>query len=213
MATGAPIPSQILPVEQFVRQTYIHGLPYLEANKYDSTAIPILTRMLRDRAEEEHWANVVGTLGAIGNQQVFLELTTFLARGTGLVSAREYDAKSAVLIALGYLSHRSGDDTVLTYLIESADPRAWERRQLAWGSPFHDSIRARDEQLSTMAVIALGLSGRERAREALVELQEDTDPAIEEFSRRIDDVTRDALQTWAVVSDIGLEGYYREYEE
>ncbi len=64
-----------------------------------------------------------------------------------------------------------------------------------------------------MAVIALGLSGRERAREALVELQEDTDPAIEEFSRRIDDVTRDALQTWAVVSDIGLEGYYREYEE
>ncbi|MGH7166213.1 MAG: hypothetical protein ACREIS_11890, partial [Nitrospiraceae bacterium] len=58
-----------LPIQDFARQTFIHGVPYEGASRYDGSAVPVLLHMLEDPKEEPYWANIVITLGMIGDER------------------------------------------------------------------------------------------------------------------------------------------------
>ena len=50
---GASGASPLMDVRDFVRQVFIHGIPYEEARRYDASAVPVLLAMLQDPIEEE----------------------------------------------------------------------------------------------------------------------------------------------------------------
>jgi hypothetical protein len=66
---GASGASASMDVRDFVRQVFIHGIPYEEARRYDASAVPVLLAMLRDPAQEDFWANVAVVLGMIGDER------------------------------------------------------------------------------------------------------------------------------------------------
>jgi hypothetical protein len=203
--TGTPVE-----IRAFVHQTFIHGVPYEEASRYDSRAVPVLLGMLNDRKEEVYWTNIAATLGIIGDERAFVPLTEFLSSGEGKLSHSEYIAKSSVPMALGYLVNRSRYEKGLQYLIESLEPAVWEPRAVKWVSPYHEASEDRDVQLSIMAILGLALSGQPSAREALIRLQQ---PAATEtakrFQARVSDVVSLALRDHEIIAKEGLAAYYR----
>jgi len=70
----------LMDIEEFVRQFYIHGVPYAEASKYDASVVPALLEMLQETKEQEHWSNIVVTLGMIGDDSAMEPMIAFVER-------------------------------------------------------------------------------------------------------------------------------------
>ena len=114
-----------LPVEKFVRQIFLHGVPYVEANKYDpSAAVPKLTEMLVDPDEKAHWSNIVVTLGIIADQEGLEDAITailtfvFLKLEEGQPSLPDFRAKTSALMAIGYWINKSENEEPNKILIQ-----------------------------------------------------------------------------------------------
>jgi len=197
-------PAQSIDVREFVRQTFIHGVPYEEASKYGSEVVPVLLAMLDDPREEVYWANIVATLGIIGDDQAFKPLISFLEKEfPGTLSYSHYVAKTSVLMSLGYLINKSGNQQALSYMQGGLNPAAWTERRLNWKSPFHDTAAQRDQQLVSTAVIGLALSGHPAARESLLAFQKELG-AKPEFR----ELVAEAIRANEEIAREGLAGYY-----
>lgn len=208
MVSGGTAAQQI-DIGDFVRQVFIHGLPYEEASRYDSSVVPTLLEMLDDPAEETHWTNVVGMLGIIGTDRAVGRLIEFADEDVrGTLSRAHYVAKSSVPIALGYSVNRTGSEEALNYLSESLDPNIWNTRGLTWTSPYHAAAADRNVQLSTMAIMGLGLSGHPAAADALRTLQT-PDTTRARFQAQVNTVITEALEALQTVAEVGLAEYYR----
>ena len=81
MAQGQGGTGQLMPVESFVRQTFVHGVPYATASQYGPDTVPKLLAMLNDPAEKDYWANIVITLGMIGDARAVDALIAFVEKG------------------------------------------------------------------------------------------------------------------------------------
>jgi HEAT repeat protein len=200
-------------VKSFVRQVYIEGVPYDEATLFDpATAAPTLLEMLADPSEEEHWPNIVITLGMLGDERAVDPLIRFLEQGipSQRLSRAHYIAKTGVVMALGYLINQSGSQKALAYLKDSVKPGIWRERNTNWTSPYHATFDARNLQLSKMAILGLALSGQPSAAETLRYLQR---PAITEGDRKFQDqvsaVISEALSAYETISREGLMSYDR----
>jgi hypothetical protein len=195
-------------IRQFVHQTFIRGVPYGEAVRFDpATAVPALLAMLADHTEEAHWPNIVVTLGMLGDDRALGPLIQFLERdgAGGPLPQTQYAAKTSVLLSLGYLVNKTGNQRALSYLKDSLQPDVWRMRQVNWVSPYHNTVE-RNLQLSKMAVIGLGLSGYPSAAEALRSLQA---PPTTEVGRRFNAVISEALSAHEAISKEGLAAYDR----
>jgi hypothetical protein len=197
-------------IDEFVRQTFVHGVPYNVARRFGSAVIPRLLELLADPRQEEHWPNVVIVLGIVGDERVVTPLVSILERSEGQISHSLYRAKRNSIIALGYLVHRTRDETALTYLRNSLDPTVWDRRKVTWSSPMYADSDQRNQELSKLAIIALGLSGHPSADDALRGLLK---PAVTSketaFRRQMSGVVEEALNAHERISKQGLEGYYK----
>lgn len=195
----------------FIRTRFVHGLPYQEARQIQPNEIPLLLHVLSDRREEAYWTNAVGTLGAIGDVRAVSPLIGFLeAEDHGILSPEHYRAKASVLIALGYLVHASQDEQALTYLIDSADMKVWDTRNLQWISPFYPTLESRNLQMVKKAILGLGLTGHPKALEVLETFRK---KPRSEHDRRLQaevrSVLNEALKAHSIVQEVGLMGYYR----
>lgn len=195
-----------LDVQDFVRGTYFHGLPYEEASKYDSADMPVLLEMLQDSKEMVYWPTIVGTLGAIGDEQAVDPLISFLEEDvSGTLSREHYIAKTAVLKSLGYLVNKSGSQKALTYLKDSLDAQVWDQRALMFESPHVSSTTQRNEQLISPAIIGLALSGHPEAREALLAFQQGIGS-----DSRFNSLIAEALDAHEIIAREGLAAYYQK---
>ena len=204
--------AELMNIRDFVRQTFIHGVPYEEASKYDSGMVPVLLEMLNDPAEEEHWANVAVTLCIIGDERTVDPLIAFIGKDVpGTLSHSHYVAKTSAIMAMGYLINKTGDEKALAYLQDSLKPEMWEERKTTWASPYQASTTDRNLQLSKMAILGLALSGHPAAAEALRSLQKPaTTEAGKRFQAQVSDVVSEALRSHEMISKEGLAGYYRK---
>ncbi len=207
----SPVLGQAQDIRSFVRQVYIEGVPYEEATLFDpATAVPTLLDMLADPSEEEHWPNIVITLGMLGDDRAVDPLIRFLEQGIPgrRLSHAHYVAKTGVVMALGYLINQSGSQKALAYLKGSVKPGVWRERNTNWTSPYHATFDARNLQLSKMALLGLALSGHPSAAETLRSLQR---PAISEVDRKfqtqVSAVVSEALSAHATISWEGLASY------
>jgi hypothetical protein len=198
-------------VADFVRRIYPQGLPYEEAAHYDSSVVPTLLAMLGDPAEEANWSNIVMTLGAIGDERAVAPLIELVQAETNdeeVLSRAEYIAKRSVFMALGMLSHRTGNQRALEFLQDSLDPGVWEGSGVGL-APWHGSTTARNQDFSTQAVWGLALSGRPEAAAALRSLQRTgRTQAQRAFQAQAGDLVQEALDVNARVQTEGLAGYY-----
>ena len=209
-ATGAQAPP--LDVRDFVRQVFIHGVPYEEASRYDASAVPALLAMLRDPAEQAHWANIVVVLGMIGDERAVDPLIAFIeahAPPDGL-SREHYAAKTSALMALGYLTNRSGNRKALDYLKSGVAPTTWAAKDIAGRAPFQSSLSERNRDFSKFAILGLALTGHPEAAQTLRQLQAPSpSPATREFQAQVGDVIAEALRENQKISEQGLMNYYR----
>jgi HEAT repeat protein len=200
-------------VRDFVRQVFIHGVPYEQASRYDASAMPTLLAMLRDPAEEQYWANIVVVLGMIGDERVVEPMISFIQSDpgpAGLLSPAQYRAKTSALMALGYLVNRTGNQRALNYLQESARPEAWASRGVAGTAPFQASTTERNLDLSKHAILGLALSGRPEAAQTLRSLQQPAaTAAARDFQAQVGDLVSEALNEHQRVSSQGLAEYDR----
>jgi hypothetical protein len=221
MVSTIPEEAESLPdVVDFVQRTYIHGLPYDAASRYPPSAVPTLLAMLESVDEDSRYlTNVVLTLGIIGDDEVARRLVRFVSEGTGrpssgVVSKEVYVAKTSAVMALGFLANRQSN-TALNYLLESLQPGIWTRRGVSWASPIHPDTAGRDLQLTQMAIIALALSGREPAGDALRAVQGQprtfAPPGFPEAALQpISDLLAEALTAHGEVDRQGLKSYYEK---
>ncbi|MGH8195836.1 MAG: HEAT repeat domain-containing protein [Woeseiaceae bacterium] len=202
-------PAALPDIREFVQQVYIHGVPYEVASRYDESVVPDLLEMLADESYLPHWSSIVTTLGMIGDESAVEPLIEFLQAGNAEASPPEYTARSNVLLALGYNANKSGSDTALSYLSESVDPSVWSGRNVGWSLP-HMDAKGRDEQLSTMAILGLALSGRPAARDVLQDLQRPATAKVNrEFAESVSDVVETALEDHELIAEKGLLHYTR----
>lgn len=207
-ADGAPT----MPIEEFVRQTFIGGIPYEEtSSNYHATDVSALLAMLNDPAEEPHWANIVVTLNIIGDEEVVEPIINFINAGVeGTLSRPHFSAKSSALLSMGYLINRTESQQALTYLVESLDPAIWQERGTTGISPFQTNLEESHLELSKQALLGLSLSGNATAAEALRSLQDAQltgQQAI--FQSNVADLLPEALETNEEIANIGLINYYR----
>lgn len=199
-------PAQRIDVKEFVRQTFIHGVPYEEASQYSSVVVPVLLAMLQDPREDAHGPNIVATLGIIGDERAVQPLISFLEKEVeGPLSYSRYAAKTSVLMSLGYLINKSGNQQALNYLQGSLNPETWGGRRLNWRSPFHPTTAARDQQLIAVAIMGLALSGHPSARESLLEFRRGLG-AKPEFEALV----AEAIRANEQIAREGLAAYYRK---
>ena len=210
-----PRPGQIATsrtdAREFVRRIYFEGIPVEASRRLDpDTAVPTLLGMLADPREERYWSNIVITLGMMGDERAVEPLMQFLEQGPAgqRLSSHHFVAKCRVLMALGYLVNRNGNQKALDYLKSSLNPGQWQRRGLKWVSPHHPSADGRDYQLTDMSILGLALSGRPEAGEALHALQQPaTNAADKQFRARVSDVVQTALSAHGEIARDGLVKY------
>ncbi len=208
-ATETADPDQ-MGVHEFVRQKYIHGVPYEEASKYEVTDVPVLLEMLEDTREEEHWANIVVVLGIIGGEDVAGILIDFINEAVdGVLSQPHYTAKTSALLSLGYLINRTNSEKALNFLMDSLDPSIWVGRGTTGISPFHNSLEESHRDLSKNAILGLALSGNPDAAAALQEfLDADLVGEMEIFREQVRDVVVESIEVNKQIEEIGLIAYY-----
>ena len=126
-ASGAP-----KPVEEFVRTQFTQGIPMSEAKLYTAADVPTLIGMLNEPADSRSWANIVATLGIIGDDQGVAALIQFIeGRFAGIVDLETFNALINVSPALGHAAFR-GNAKALKYLIDNHTIRSWTAKQLKW---------------------------------------------------------------------------------
>lgn len=200
---GVPMPAN---VRDFVRRTFIHGVPFDQAQQFNNPeAIQALLSMLQDPAEEAYWPNVVVTLGMTGNAEVAQPLSAFVERGEGVMSPPVYRAKTSALMALGYVVGKTGRQEVVNYLVTKSSPQSW--RRLNWTGPFAPDAEARNLQLSQSAIMALGLSGDSRARNALLNLERVNSSFRSGAATILSETSREALKENLEAQILGLDRY------
>jgi hypothetical protein len=210
------IQPQKKPVNEFVRQIFVHGVPYKEGSQYSTDDVPTLLAMLHDPAEEPFWPNIVVVLGMIGDDQAVAPMISFIESGDqSNLSRSHYVAKTSALMALGYIINKTGNGKALEYLKQSAEPQAWAAKNVPGVAPFHTSADARDRDFSKHAILGLALSGRPEAGEVLRSLQQPSQsqlaqPNTPQAPAR--DVVSDAIKEHDAIASKGLATYYRERE-
>lgn len=202
---GSPLFAQQVDVQTFVRQTFIHGVPYAKASQYTTADATLLLQMLTDENEIAHRNNIVVTLAMIGDERAVEPLLSLITTRTAQTLTRqEYTLKTSALISLGYLVNKTNNLQALTYLIDGIRATVWVERNLLWASPFHANETERNQQLVSLSIIGLALSGHTLAREALIAYQLNTGLSTSERA-----LIDEALRAHTTIANQGLAVYYQ----
>ena len=197
-------------VSDFVRRIHTEGIAYDTAKKYASEDSGILRGMLQ-RVDAQYWPNVTMVLGATGDAELVRPLIDFLHGGRDDTSwsSAVYRGRASALTALGYLVHDTGDAIAMEYLLASVDPGIWIEREIPWLPAHDDSENERLRVLlSTSAILALALTGRDEAGSRLRELT-----AVDGVPARLRQVAESVLPDWTRIKEAGLSEYYRTSEQ
>ncbi len=154
----------------FVKQRFIHGVPYDEARQLPRSAVPALVVMLGDPANEPYLMTIVITLGVIGDSRATQPIIDLAERSTGEISLDRFNALLSVPTALGHLA-RQGDAQALAYLVDKTSPSRWRASGARWSFGRYRGD-ARDVLLTKVTVNGLAASGRTEALTKLRQLRD-----------------------------------------
>lgn len=200
-----------IPVEEFVSQIYIEGLPLDKAAAYGDEDVDKLLTMLNDPAQSRYHENIALTLGMIGSARAAEPLIAYIEKTVSERGSRlAYKGRVGAIVGLGYLVNRSGSEKALSYLLKSTSPQDWQQRNLR---SLAKKPEATDEEttqdLSKYAIISLGLSGHPETAARLRSMRAQARSAVDgSFGSSIGGVVAQSLQEHDKVSRDGLLKYY-----
>ena len=198
-------------VEDFVQEIYFEGVPYEEASLYGEEAVPKLLAMLKDPKKKAFQSNIIVTLGIIGDERAVGPMIDVLEGGDEQLKSEDFAAKSSVLMSLGYLINKSQNKKALDYLKEHMTPKGWQGSKLTRAEGLQASVDERSQQLSTLAVIGLGLSGHPEAKNALKSLGENVKAlGTAKFAKQMTSVVEEAMKAHESIVKKGLKAYYKK---
>ena len=191
----------------FVRQTFMHGVPYEQARALPPGASTTLIAMLADPAQEPYLANIVVTLGIVADPAGVDPLIGVIQNGTGRLSREQYAAKTGAIMALGYLVNGADDNRALQYLQQGATADGWDGRKIGWTSPYTESPAERSEQLAKVSILGLALTGKPAAADTLRQVAQRG--GNRQTSEALASSASDALREHDIIAKQGLASYYR----
>ena len=202
-------------VREFVSQHWIQGVPYQAASHYTEEDAKLLLEWLVSEPgqHEEFLPEIVTTLGFIGSELAVQPLIDFMH--TVRASRAVFNAKNAVLIHLGDLVNKSGNQVALAFLTKVATdtatatslavPRAAiAAAEAAVAGVAAPSVETLAAELAVSATFGLALAGRPEAEQAIAGLQGGSTG----FAA-VHAAAAEALQLSQTVRAAGQEGYYR----
>jgi len=206
--TPARVPAQQT-VQGFVKAIYAEGVPYQQARAFGPAAVNELLTLLNDPSMADARSNIVVTLGMIGGDKAEDELRQLVARGTGKLTQPEFTLRLNAQMALGYAANVAKTIVTLDYLIASLQSGVWDSR-VSWqppngGSPF--------PRLRERSIMALGLSGKPQAGNALEQLLkgEGGGRGGAPLTRSDQEVVKEALLANQYLRTHSLAQYFVEY--
>jgi hypothetical protein len=204
-APGAVVPANAAQLQEFVGAIWIEGVPYHIASRIDPEfALPVLRKILADPQAAPQWANAAVTAGMIGHPDSADLLIEFITRAEpGKADLDQARAKTSAVMSLGYVVNKSGNEKALEFLRAGVNPKYWSSRKLPWSGALFADARQRDQQMATMAVLGLGLSGNAKAAEILRSFN------ARKTAPELDSAVTEALFTNEAVAREGLADYYR----
>src|SRR5574341_2149108 len=163
--------------------------------------------MLQSPAEEAAWANIVVTLGMIGDDRAVEPMIAFIeAGGQATLSRPQYAAKTSAVMSLGFIVNKTGNRRALDYLKAGLAPDAWGAKLAPAIASFHAARAERDRDFSKYAILGLALTGKPEAADALRELRRPAaGTAPSAFAVQVDDLVSEALNDHAAIAAKGLE--------
>jgi len=201
-------------VEEFVQQIYFEGVPYEKASQYGPDAVPKLLAMLKDPNEKAYRSNIIVTLGIIGDDRALEPMLKVLESDGDQLKPEDFAAKSSVLMSLGYLINKSQNEKALAYLKSHTTPEGWQGSKLTTAEGLQASTDERSQQLSTLAVIGLALSGHPEAKNILRSLGENVKAmGTTTFARQMSSVVDEAMKAHEAIAKEGLAAYYQKAKQ
>ncbi|MBN2308639.1 MAG: hypothetical protein JXR94_06685 [Candidatus Hydrogenedentes bacterium] len=150
------------------------------AADYGSVAVPVLIEMLGEQDELPVGvrARIAICLGKLGDPAAVQPLIDCIEQPVDVLEWREYKEFSCMITSLGFI----GSDEALTYLAKLSTEEYWEKRAeeqggapVIWHDPDGQSVvdaeRTR-RSFRKCALMGLGVSGKPKARELLLELRQ-----------------------------------------
>lgn len=154
------------PIEDFVAQAFVHGVPYDEARLYSSADVAKVLPWLSDTGKMDYWANIASTVGIVADRGAYTVLTSMIgASGSGTIPVADYRGRVSAIMALGYAVRGSNDQQARDFLEKHSSPSDWSGTK--WQAPYHANTAERDADLASAAVLGLSLANDTSARQFL----------------------------------------------
>jgi len=176
-------------LEEWVRQTPEHGLPFSTKDQLRASDVPQLLRMLARPSEAEHRDKILAMLGMVGDARVGSLIAAHIERmrQRGLSWSSMNELTSAML-GLGVLAHQQGDLASARRLRDFADPTSWRLADKSLGRSVQQS-----------AMMGMALSGLPWSQDQLSRMAEgSSDPEMATYAEDVQEIA-------ARVASEGLE--------
>jgi len=194
-----------VPIQDFVMQTFAHGVPYEEARQYNSTDLNSIIPWLSQNDKMAYWSNVVTVIGIVADNRSSAVLRKHISSpGSGLLPLDDYKSRVSAIISLGYVVNGNKDREARAFLNTHNTPASWVGT--TWRAPYHTSDDERNIDLAAADVLGLGLIGDKLAEDALASALSaiSTDDKYASLAAAI----RQAKDSNAAIEKGGLRGYY-----
>lgn len=157
------------PIVSLLRRHWVHGLPFAEVSAYGANAVPAALAMLETLADRPFWSNAVLAVGVLGNSEHVRTLVAFFQRGEGALTPSESRAKSAVLVAVGFIQSRNPSQAAQAFLLSNSNPNAVT---VAWTPAGQQDKQIASRSVARMAAVGLAYSGTAVAAARLNDIQQ-----------------------------------------
>lgn len=204
--------AQTTSIDEFVKNTYVHGVPYDQATQFPASVTPQLVAMLKDGTKQAFWPNIVVTLGIVGDNRATGPLISFFEAGDGILPEEVFRAKTSVLMSLGYVINHTHSTQALKYLQRGVHPSSWAGK-VKWRAAFQGDDQTRNEHLSRLAINGLALSGNSSALATLkgfVAVQAAGEETA--FWQSVRSQLEEAIRANDFIAKNGLTAYYKKFE-
>ncbi len=209
---SASYAQQAMDVKDYVRQTFIRGIPYEQAlQHYGVDDVPALKEMLKDPADINAWGNAIVLLEILGDESDLPAIVEFIERDPGgEYSVIHHRAKTGAIMGLGYLINHTKSTKALNYLSTSLQTSSWDQRKVSGLSRLHATYDERNVELSKYAILGLALSGTPEAASALKRLQAQKSTN-SRFQAQVDSLVESAISENEKIAKQGLFEYYDKH--
>lgn len=211
------VPSQalandLMPIDDFVQQTFIEGLPYMEASMYSEDDLPVLIDLLSQHQYIDYWGNIVAVMSVIGSQEAVDAVIDFIENDPmGDLGEVHYKAKKTALYGLGYAIHKNKNKKAREYLVASLNLDIWKMRNISNMAERHASINERNLDLSKSALFGIALSGTIKTNQILKDLEK-KDKKDSKIKAHVEKYLPQLILENEKIKKDGLVKYYKKFK-